>query len=155
MAQTSPHRTTVSELLDRKREAFARFLAATRQLQKEEELGDLTHMNTVLQQRDACMDIIDRMDRRIERITADDPSYVSTLPPDERDRIRTIMQEIEIAAREASTLTTEVESRLAARRTETGTLLKRMVRSRRRDFQGYGHKKTGDIAGPRFLDIRL
>ena len=154
MAQTSSHGTTVSELLDRKREAFAQFLTATRRLSRTD-IDDLTHVNTQLQRRNACMDIIDHIDKRIGRITADDPSYASTLSLDERDRIRTIMQEIDTSAREASTLSTEFENRLSASRTKIQTQMKRLVRSHHRDFQGYGIRKAGEKAGPRFLDIRL
>lgn len=142
------------DLLQQKLDAFTNFLSATMAL---EELAgsdnDLKKMEPLINKRQGCINIIDRIDDEINSLRKENPAFVSTLAREERERIKIITGRLDETASEAARTNVKFKEMLQSQHDDIKNRLLKM-RHIQHGIQGYAHKKR-KLNGPRFLDIRL
>jgi t-SNARE complex subunit (syntaxin) len=142
------------DLLQQKLNAFTEFLSATIALQElSGSENDLKRINSLINNRQDCINIIDRIDDEINRLRKENRAFISTLPREERERIKVIAEKLDDTTSKAAHVNSKLKKMIRFKHDDIKNQLLKM-RHTWRGIQGYSGKghKTHE---PRFLDVRL
>ncbi|MBN2688597.1 MAG: hypothetical protein JXR85_10535 [Deltaproteobacteria bacterium] len=149
---------TLPDLLHYKLDAFTDFLSATTALRElsgsdpDSEL-DLKRVENLINKRQVCIDVIDRIDKRINSLRAGRPDIAATLSSEQRERITAIAKKLDDTASEAARANRDFEKTLRSQHEDLKNLLLKM-RHTQHGIQGYARKGV-KMQTPRFMDVRL
>ena len=146
--------TRIDDLLEQKLNAFERFRAATAALR---DVNDFQRSRekiaSFINERNICIKIIERIDRRLGELRKEHPSLVSGLPDETRRRIDRLTGMIRDSATQSREMSSECEKCLARRHDDMKNQLIRIRRGREgvRGQAGTAYRK----GLPRFVDMTL
>ncbi|MBN2515992.1 MAG: hypothetical protein JXC33_08165 [Deltaproteobacteria bacterium] len=140
-------------LLESKMDAFKDFLCVTMSLKDFSESNDMDQIGKLLKKCDHYINVIDRIDRKIETMKDNNSPRASTLSDVEKEKIRIIIKSIEKTAKKAGLLNKEIETTLT---NYHNTLKKRLLTTNhsRDGVKRYVLKEYGKNQ-PRFLDTKF
>jgi len=146
--------TRIDELLEQKLNAFERFRAATAALR---DLNDFQRSRekiaSLINERNICIKIIERIDRRLGALRKEHPSLVPGLPGEIRRRIDRLTGMILDSATQSREMSSECQERLARRH---GDMKNQLIRIRRGREGVRGQAgKTYRKGQPKFVDMTL
>jgi len=138
----------LSGLLEGKLEAFKFFLSATALLKDTVELQETEKIETLIEEREKCIKVIEKIDSRINRIR----NSISSLPGEEVEKIRTLTKVIDDTAAEAMHLNKEFETMFILHLDN----LRNRLSTTRHSRDGIKNYALGAYGGgePRFLDVK-
>lgn len=146
--------TRIDDLLEQKLNAFERFRAATTALRDVNDFQDNGEkIASLIDERNICIRIIDRIDGRLRALRKERPSLVSGLPDEMRQRIDRLTEMILDSAIQSRTISSECEERLARRHDDMKSQLIRIRRGRDGVHGQAG--KTYRKGLPKFVDMTL
>jgi len=141
-------------LLEQKRDAFERLLSATVSLRDVPDFqNNRERVVSLVNERQRCINAIDRIDRRINKIRREDPSLISRLPDETREKIASLATMVGDIATKAGQITRECEVILTLWHDD---IKNQMVAIRQGRNGPYIHAGKAYRAGrPKFLDMTL
>ena len=138
------------ETLEGKALAFRRFLDATVALKGALEAEHAGKIETLLEERDSCIERINAMDGYIRRISGENPSYYARLSAKRRERLRQLSALIEKVLDQMAEINKECLA--------SATLRIRMIQTElsgticgRQGLRGYARRE----GAPRFINTTL
>ena len=144
----------IDNLLEQKLRAFERFSTATTALRDVSDFQDNREkIASLIDERNICIRIIDRIDSRLRALRKERPSLVSGLPDEMRQRIDRLRGMILDSATQSRKLSIECEERLARRHDDMKSQLIRIRRGRDGVHGQAG--KTYRKGSPKFVDMTL
>ena len=135
------------ELLEEKLDIFKSFLSATTLLRDDSDLQEMKKIELLVTKRENCINVIDWIDGRINRIK----NSISTLPGDVMEKIRLLTKAIDDTATEATHLNKEFETMLIRHRDDTKKQISK-VSQNRNGVKGYAAMARGGNQ-PVFLNV--
>jgi hypothetical protein len=146
--------TRIDELLEQKLDAFERFRAATAALRDVDDFqGSRERIVSLINERNICIRIIERIDRRLDALRKEHPSFAPGLPGEIRERVRRLTGMILDSATQSREMSSECEERLARRH---GDMKNQLIRIRRGKEGVRGQAgKTYRKGLPKFVDMTL
>ncbi|MCG6537202.1 MAG: hypothetical protein L7F78_21450 [Syntrophales bacterium LBB04] len=140
----------ISECMEKKLDSLRNFYSVTISIKKTLDSGDVDDIDSLIQERERYIGIIDRIDDYVLKIRNDKPTYFSSLADKTRNLIRVLTGRIEKTLKEISALDKE-NSKAAATHLHAiqQELLK--INHDRHGLHGY----RNNIREPRFLDMKL
>ena len=149
------HESAVSifNLLEKKLDVFQEFLSVTLSLKEISGTNELDQVGTLLKKRFHYINVIDKIDRKIDSLKGTDSSIASTLSDEMREKISAIVKAIKKTAEKAKSLNKEVEAQLFK---QNDALRKQLLTTNnaRNSVKGYVSKEYGKNQ-PRFLDTKF
>ena len=144
----------IDELLEQKLDAFERFRAATAALRDVDDFqGSRERIASLINERNICIRIIERIDRRLGALRKEHPSFAPGLPGEIRERVRRLTGMILDSATQSREMSSECEKRLARRHDDMKNQLIR-IRRGREGVRGQAGK-TYRKGQPKFVDMTL
>lgn len=146
--------TRIDDLLEQKLNAFERFRAATAALRDVNDFQEnCEKIASLINERNICIRIIERIDRRLGALRKEHPSLAPGLPVEVRQRIRRLNGMILDSATQSREMSSECEERLARRHDDMKNQLIR-IRRGREGVRGQAGK-TYRKGQPKFVDMTL
>ncbi len=140
----------LSSLLKKKLALFEAFLSATMSLKGlMESQKDMVAMERLMEKSESCIGAIDSIDRQINKVRTEGPSFMSTIPGEERNIVRKIVGKIDAIALKAANINQEFEKTLRLHHDAIKNQMVQIRQSKRYIRAGY------EMPEPRFLNVRL
>jgi len=141
----------VCERLEKKLDLLKNFYSATASIKKCFDSGDVEHIDSLIYEREKCMDTIDRLDACLLESHSGNPTHFSSLPAKTKALIESMNGGIEKTLGEISALDKECNMVAASR----FNILQQELLTVNRDRQGLQGYRDNKSQAPRFLNMKL
>lgn len=141
----------ICECMEKKLDALSIFYSVTASIKKILDSGDVVDIDSLFQERQKCIDIIDRIDTYIVKIRNDNPTYLSSRPDRTKTLRKVLNGKIEKTLKEIFALDKENSMIADSHRDAVRQELLKIIHNRH-GFHGY---RDNISQKPRFLDMKL